>query len=151
MNAKPPMRKRLEFDAETWHALHFLGRDTMKSLQELATRPFVICCANTVGPCLLGKLCGKAPGGIPQTMTAFQTAIKRRARSDRRMVVSELRTVAVELVEEAQSFVQEIDDFDSPPSRAQIDRVQESLTQLQRRLNRIQTETDTWSEEKEAV
>ena len=67
------------------------------------------------------------------------------------MKVSELRTVAVELVEEAQSLVQEIDDFDSPPSRAQIDRVQESLTQLQRRLNRIQTETDTWSEEKEAV
>ena len=67
------------------------------------------------------------------------------------MVVNELRTVAVELVEEAQSLVQEIDDFDSPPSRAQIDRVQESLTQLQRRLNRIQTETDTWSEEKEAV
>ena len=67
------------------------------------------------------------------------------------MKVSELRTVAVELVEEAQSLLQEIDDFDSPPSRAQIDRVQESLTQLQRRLNRIQTETDTWSEEKEAV
>ena len=67
------------------------------------------------------------------------------------MTVSELRTVAIELVEEAQSLVQEIDDFDSPPSRAQIDRVQESLTQLQRRLNRIQTETDTWSEEKEAV
>jgi hypothetical protein len=41
--------------------------------------------------------------------------------------VSELRTVAVELVEEAQSLVQEIDEFDSPPSRAQIDRVQESL------------------------
>ena len=65
--------------------------------------------------------------------------------------MSELRTVAVELVEEAQSLVQEIDDFDSPPSRAQIDRVRESLTQLQRRLNRIQTETDTWTEEKEAV
>ena len=65
--------------------------------------------------------------------------------------MSELRTVAVELVEEAQSLVQEIDAFDSPPSRAQIDRVQESLTQLQRRLNCIQTETDTWSEEKEAV
>ena len=65
--------------------------------------------------------------------------------------MSELRTVAMELVEEAQSLVQEIDDFDSPPSRAQIDRVQESLTQLQRRLNRIQTETDTWTEEKEAV
>ena len=52
---------------------------------------------------------------------------------------------------EAQSLVQEIDDFDNPPSRAQIDRVQDSLTQLQRQLNRIQTETDTWSVEKEAV
>ena len=62
---------------------------------------------------------------------------------------AQLRTVAVELVEEAQSLVQEVDEFDSPPSRAQIDRVQESLTQ--RRLNRSQTETDTWSEEKEAV
>jgi len=40
MNAKPPIRKRLEFDAETWHALHFLGRDTMKSLQELADEAF---------------------------------------------------------------------------------------------------------------
>jgi hypothetical protein len=67
------------------------------------------------------------------------------------MRVSELRTVATELVEEAQALVREIDEFDSPPSRAQIDRVQESLTQLQRQLNRIQTETDTWSEEKEAV
>jgi hypothetical protein len=67
------------------------------------------------------------------------------------MVVSDLRTVALELVEEAKSLVHEIDEFDSSPSRAQIDRVQESLTQLQRRLNRIQTETDTWSDEKEAV
>jgi len=49
------------------------------------------------------------------------------------------------------SLVQEIDEFESPPSRAQIDRVQESLNQLQRQLNRIQTETDAWSEEKEAV
>ena len=65
--------------------------------------------------------------------------------------MSELRTVATELVEEAQALVQEIDEFDSPPSRGQIVRVQESLTQLQRQLNRIQTETDTWSEEKEAV
>ena len=38
--SKPPIRKRLEFDAETWHALHFLGRDTMKSLQELADEAF---------------------------------------------------------------------------------------------------------------
>jgi len=29
-------RKLVAFDAETWHALHLLSRDSMKSLQELA-------------------------------------------------------------------------------------------------------------------
>ena len=65
--------------------------------------------------------------------------------------MSELRTVAVELVEEAQSLVQEIDEFESPPSRRQIDTVQDGMNRLQRLLNHVQTETDTWSEEKEAV
>jgi hypothetical protein len=37
---KPPIRKRIEFDAETWQALHFLGRDCMKTLQELADEAF---------------------------------------------------------------------------------------------------------------
>ena len=65
--------------------------------------------------------------------------------------MSELRTVTTELVEEARSLVDEIDDFDSPPSRLQIEKVQASLNELQRRLNRIQTETDTWSCETEEV
>ena len=29
-------RKLIAFDAEVWHALHLLSRDSMKSLQELA-------------------------------------------------------------------------------------------------------------------
>ncbi len=33
-------RKLIEFDAESWQALHGLGRDTMKSLQELAEEAF---------------------------------------------------------------------------------------------------------------
>jgi hypothetical protein len=33
-------RKLIEFDAETWHALHLLSRDRMKSLQELADEAF---------------------------------------------------------------------------------------------------------------
>jgi hypothetical protein len=37
---KPPMRKRIEFDPETWQALHFLERDSMKTLQELADEAF---------------------------------------------------------------------------------------------------------------
>ena len=58
--------------------------------------------------------------------------------------------MAVEVVEEAQSFVQQIDEFQSPPSRAQIDVVQDRMNRLQRILNRVQTEIDTLSE-KEAV
>lgn len=33
-------RKLVEFDAETWHALHGLSRDSMKSLQDLADEAF---------------------------------------------------------------------------------------------------------------
>ena len=65
--------------------------------------------------------------------------------------MSYLRTVSLELVEEAQALVEEIDEFQSPPSRAHIDVVQDRMNRLQRLLNRVQTETDTWSEEKEAV
>ena len=34
------MRKLIEFDPETWHALQLLGRDSMKMLQELADEAF---------------------------------------------------------------------------------------------------------------
>jgi hypothetical protein len=34
------VRKRIAFDAETWHALHQLALDSMKSLQELAEEAF---------------------------------------------------------------------------------------------------------------
>jgi hypothetical protein len=33
-------RKLIEFDAETWHALNLLSRDSLKSLQELADEAF---------------------------------------------------------------------------------------------------------------
>jgi len=36
----PPIRKRIEFDGESYQALHLLARDTMKSLQELADEAF---------------------------------------------------------------------------------------------------------------
>ena len=62
----------------------------------------------------------------------------------------EVSAVARRLAEEANSLSADIDAFD-PPSRAQIDVVQGALNQLQRCLNRIQVETDTWAEEKEAV
>ncbi len=36
----PTRRKLVEFDAETWHALQLLSRDSMKSLQALAEEAF---------------------------------------------------------------------------------------------------------------
>lgn len=39
--ARPtPRRKLIAFDPETWHALQLLGRDGMKTLQELADEAF---------------------------------------------------------------------------------------------------------------
>jgi hypothetical protein len=38
--ADPDKRKLIAFDAETWHALQLLGRDSMKTLQELADEAF---------------------------------------------------------------------------------------------------------------
>jgi hypothetical protein len=35
-----PRRKLIELDLETWHALQLLGRDSMKTLQELADEAF---------------------------------------------------------------------------------------------------------------
>jgi hypothetical protein len=36
----PYKRKLIAFDAEVWHALHLLARDSMKSLQEIADEAF---------------------------------------------------------------------------------------------------------------
>ena len=65
--------------------------------------------------------------------------------------MSDLRTVALKLVEQSCALVDEIAEFQSPPSRRQIDAVQDRLNGLQRLLNRVQTETDAWSDEREAV
>ena len=42
MQGRPPgsVRRRIEFDAETWHALRQLSLDSMKSVQELAEEAF---------------------------------------------------------------------------------------------------------------
>ena len=65
--------------------------------------------------------------------------------------MSELSIVARKLVEEATSLNAEIEAFDDPPSRQQIEALQAALNELQLRLNRIQVETDTWAEQKEGV
>ena len=35
-----PIRRRIEFDGETWHALDRLAKDRMQTLQELADEAF---------------------------------------------------------------------------------------------------------------
>lgn len=45
MSARPDrpagsVRRRIEFDGETWHALHQYSLDSMRSLQELADEAF---------------------------------------------------------------------------------------------------------------
>jgi hypothetical protein len=65
--------------------------------------------------------------------------------------MSDLRAVALELVEEARALVDKIDEFQSPPSRSQINAAQDRMNRLQRLLNRVQTETDSWSDERGAM
>jgi hypothetical protein len=38
--AQGARRKLIEFDAETWHTLHLLSQDSVKSIQELADEAF---------------------------------------------------------------------------------------------------------------
>ena len=56
-----------------------------------------------------------------------------------------------ELADAARDLQGDIELFGDPPSRQQIAAIQNSLNKVQRRLNRLQTEADTWSDEKEAV
>jgi hypothetical protein len=65
----PLRRKLIAFDAETWHALQMLGRDSVKSLQELADEAFAD---------LLKK------HGRPVTLKqALRESVRRRAANDR--------------------------------------------------------------------
>jgi hypothetical protein len=65
--------------------------------------------------------------------------------------MSDFLTVALAMVEDARALVDEIDEFQSPPSRSQIEAAQDRMNRLQRLLDRVQTETDAWSDEREAV
>ena len=62
-----PIRKRVEFDAGTWHALQLLGRDSMKSLQELADEAFRDLLRKHQRPSR--RRCDRARAGFPPMMT----------------------------------------------------------------------------------
>ena len=65
--------------------------------------------------------------------------------------MNELISVDEDLAKEAAELVSDIDSFQDPPSRTQLETVQEALDRLQRKLNRIQGEADAWAEEDRRV
>lgn len=65
--------------------------------------------------------------------------------------MSPLCSAARELADVAIDLDDEIQAFGDPPTRQQIQAIQNCINKVQRRLNRIQTETDTWSDEREVV
>jgi hypothetical protein len=63
-------------------------------------------------------------------------------------MIMSVRTVAIEMVEEARAVAGEIDEFQKSALRSQIEAAQDRMNRLQRLLYRVQTETDAWSERK---
>jgi hypothetical protein len=62
-----------------------------------------------------------------------------------------LWVAARDLADTARELQGEIEIFGDPPSRQQIEAIQNSINKVQRRLNRIQTENDASSDKKESV
>jgi hypothetical protein len=65
--------------------------------------------------------------------------------------MGELSSVAKNLASEATGLAMDVESFDDPPTRTQLETIQEALDRLQRILNRIQGEADAWAEEREIV
>jgi hypothetical protein len=61
-----------------------------------------------------------------------------------------LSSAAQKLALAVASLLTEIEKASDPPSARHIEAVQQAIDKVQRRLNRIQTETDTWSDLRQA-
>ena len=61
--------------------------------------------------------------------------------------MSELSTVARQIVEQAKTLAVKADAAGMPPSTTQIEAMKRAINRLQNGLNRIQAETDAWSED----
>jgi hypothetical protein len=61
----------------------------------------------------------------------------------------EFGNVIRELVAEAKVLGAEVERIGEPPSPTQLHAVQEGINRLQRKLNKLQTEADDWSEQTE--
>jgi hypothetical protein len=61
----------------------------------------------------------------------------------------EFTSVIRELTAEAKVLGAKVQSIGEPPSPAQLDAVQKAIDEMQRKLNRLQTEVDAWSERTE--
>jgi hypothetical protein len=64
------VRRRIEFDAATWHALHKLSLDSMKSLQDLVDETFRDLLKKHRRPVTLMRCCGRVRARSRRTTTA---------------------------------------------------------------------------------
>jgi hypothetical protein len=60
---------------------------------------------------------------------------------------NEFGSVIHELAAKAKALDAEVGKIGDPPSPAQLHAVQEAINEMQRKLNRLQTEVDAWSEQ----
>jgi hypothetical protein len=61
----------------------------------------------------------------------------------------EFTSVIRELTAEAKVLGDKVQSIGEPPSADQLGAVQEAVNELQRKLNRLQTEVDAWSQRTE--
>ena len=61
----------------------------------------------------------------------------------------EFTSVIRALTAEAKVLGDKVQSIGEPPSADQLDAVQEAVNELQRKLNRLQTAVDAWSEQTE--
>jgi hypothetical protein len=75
---KGSRRKLIEFDAETWHALHGLSQDSMKSLQDLADEAFRDLLRKHGRPATLKEALRESARRLPANDAAARTRKRKR-------------------------------------------------------------------------
>ena len=75
---KGSRRKLIEFDAETWHALHGLSQDSMKSLQDLADEAFRDLLRKHGRPATLKEALRESARKLPANDAAARTKKRKR-------------------------------------------------------------------------
>ena len=75
---KGSRRKLIEFDAATWHTLHILSQDSMKSLQDLADEAFRDLLRKHGRPATLKEALRESARKLPANDAAARTKKRKR-------------------------------------------------------------------------